>query len=241
MDDSGQYIPVGQTDNVICTPVEQHPQPESSATSGTEPSYMSVDQELSPRIDHDTSPDNLQNLSPPAILSNRQSRIIPARRMRAYNPEQGWDDETNEMGTVLEYPTNNEVTKRIAFTARMVHPKLDASGQFSFVKIFGDGNFMAAGQLIIPPGGSKPTKGSKDNTFMFYVIEGAVAYKVHRTRFVLSTGGMFLVPRGNTYYIQNISDRDAKLFFAQARELNVVDTERSSSASHIPVLPPLGQ
>jgi len=31
---------------------------------------------------------------------------------------------------------------------------------------------------------------------------------------------MILVPRGNTYYIENISERDARLFFAQARRVS---------------------
>jgi centromere protein C len=31
---------------------------------------------------------------------------------------------------------------------------------------------------------------------------------------------MILVPRGNTYYIENIAERDAKLFFAQARRVS---------------------
>ena len=77
---------------------------------------------------------------------------------------------------------------------------------------------------------------------MFYVIQGAVKFCVHKTNFILSTGGMFMVPRGeyilvnspfarrvilslhitgNVYYIQNICDRDAKLFFAQARKMPV--------------------
>ncbi|KAI0345117.1 hypothetical protein BDW22DRAFT_1353994 [Trametopsis cervina] len=166
--------------------------------------------------------------------SKSQSTTLGPDMGDAFNPEEGWDDETNPMGIVLEYPTNEEVTKRVAFTAKMVNPKLAANAQFSFQKIFGDGNFMAAGQLIIPPGGTKPTKGTKDNTFIFYVIEGAVTFKVHRTSFVLATGGMFLVPRGNMYYIQNISDRDAKLFFAQARE-SEADRGRSLSESRTPV------
>jgi centromere protein C len=28
------------------------------------------------------------------------------------NPEEGWDDETEPQGTVLEYPTNEEVRRR---------------------------------------------------------------------------------------------------------------------------------
>ena len=36
---------------------------------------------------------------------------------------------------------------------------------------------------------------------------------------------------GNMYYIKNISDRDAKLFFAQARKMTVADSEASISRS----------
>ena len=59
----------------------------------------------------------------------------------------------------------------VAFTAKMLAPKAAAQGAFFFQKIFGDGDFMAAGQLIIPPGGKKPSKGSKDNTYVrvFYL------------------------------------------------------------------------
>jgi hypothetical protein len=45
-------------------------------------------------------------------------------------------------------------------------------------------------------------------------------FKVHESSYILCTGGMILVPRGNTYYIENIADRDAKLFFAQARRVS---------------------
>ncbi|KAI0093782.1 Mif2/CENP-C like-domain-containing protein [Irpex rosettiformis] len=167
--------------------------------------------------------------------SKSHSVTVEPGILERYNPEEGWDDDTDPMGVVLQYPTDQEVTQRVAFTAKMVNPKPAANAQFSFQKIFGDGNFMAAGQLVIPPGGSKPTKGTKDNTFIFYVLEGAVTFKVHRTSFVLATGGMFLVPRGNMYYIQNISDRDAKLFFAQARKVEAGEESRSPSKSRTPM------
>lgn len=54
----------------------------------------------------------------------------------------------------------------VAFTAKMVQPKAAGQGAFYFQKIFGDGDFLAAGQLIIPPHSTKPTKGTKDNTFV---------------------------------------------------------------------------
>jgi centromere protein C len=91
---------------------------------------------------------------------------------------------------------------------------------------------------------------------LFYVIEGAVTVKVHRTSFVMAVGGQFMVPRGmsfsppppftlsshsasslywsqphsnslplsypssgNQYSLHTISQRPAKLFFAQARRM----------------------
>jgi len=136
-----------------------------------------------------------------------------------YNPEEGWDDATDPEGMILDYENGEEVKKRVAFTAKMVIPRPAANNDFHFQKIFGDGDFIAAGQLVIPPNKQKPTKHTKDNTFVFYVIEGAVTFHVHRSTYVLASGGMFLVPRGNMYHITNISDRDAKLFFAQARKV----------------------
>lgn len=54
----------------------------------------------------------------------------------------------------------------VAFTSKMVTPKPAANNEFMFQKIFGDGDFIAAGQLIIPVGGKKPSKGTKDNTYV---------------------------------------------------------------------------
>jgi len=109
------------------------------------------------------------------------------------NPEEGWDDDT---GVVLDYITKEEVSRPIAYTAKMVQPKPAENNDRFFQKVFGDGEFIAAGQLVIPPKGRKPSKGTKDNTYMFYIIEGAVNRKVHDTTLVLASGAMFLVPRG---------------------------------------------
>ncbi|KAJ2923225.1 hypothetical protein H1R20_g13869, partial [Candolleomyces eurysporus] len=108
----------------------------------------------------------------------------------------------------------------------MVNPRPVANNSWSFDKIFGDADFIAAGQLVIPPNSRKPSKATKDNTYIFYVVEGAVNLKVHDTSLVLASGGMFMVPRGNTYFIENISQRDAKLFFTQARKTLNDEDER---------------
>lgn len=48
---------------------------------------------------------------------------------------------------------------------------------------------------------------------------------MHDSSYVLATGGMILVPRGNNYYIENICERDARLFFAQARKVAAEEGE----------------
>ena len=62
----------------------------------------------------------------------------------------------------------------VACTAKMIDPKGAADNQFFFQKVFGEENFMAAGQLIIPVGGKKPSKGSGDNTYASPLISTAV-------------------------------------------------------------------
>jgi hypothetical protein len=48
----------------------------------------------------------------------------------------------------------------------MVQPKPAENNDRFFQKVFGDGEFIAAGQLVIPPKGRKPSKGTKDNTYV---------------------------------------------------------------------------
>lgn len=58
----------------------------------------------------------------------------------------------------------------------MVKPRQAANNSWLFDKIFGDDDFIAAGQLIIPPKGRKPSKAAKDNTYVScYLIITAIA------------------------------------------------------------------
>ncbi|KAF7289013.1 CENP-C-C domain-containing protein [Mycena chlorophos] len=146
------------------------------------------------------------------------------------NPEEGWDDETATQAFVKSYHTGEQVQRRIAFTAKMFKPTVGANSQWSYQRVFGDGDFIAAGQIVIPPNGRKPSKPSKDNTFIFYVIQGAVNLRICDTSLIIATGGMFMIPRGNTYFIENIAERDAKLFFTQARKMRVGEKDGDEEA-----------
>ncbi|KAF8593606.1 hypothetical protein BDV93DRAFT_529787, partial [Ceratobasidium sp. AG-I] len=132
--------------------------------------------------------------------------------------EDGLDDETEELGVVLDYATQREVERRIAFPGARVE-FTPTEGPFHFQKIFGDSDFFAAGLMKIPVGGRKPNKSSKENTYVFYCVSGAVEVIVHKSKFVIAPGGMFLAPRGNVYTISNVCQREAYIFFAQSRKI----------------------
>lgn len=106
-----------------------------------------------------------------------------------FNPEEGWDDQTDPSGVVIDWDEGIEIQRRtsrftilsfvewralmgcdgtvgLACTAKMITPRPALNEEFLFQKVFGDGDFIAAGQLIIPAGKQKPTKGTKDNTFV---------------------------------------------------------------------------
>ncbi|RXW13293.1 hypothetical protein EST38_g12561 [Candolleomyces aberdarensis] len=149
----------------------------------------------------------------------------PGSKVVTPNPEDGWDDDTPSIARVLDFNSGQQVERRVAWTAKMANLKPVPNNSWSYEKIFGDEDFIAAGQLVIPPNSQKPSKATKDNTYMFYVVEGAVKVKVHDTCLVLAPGGTFMVPRGNLYSIENVSQRDAKLFFTQARKMMNRDDE----------------
>jgi hypothetical protein len=50
----------------------------------------------------------------------------------------------------------------IAFTGKM----MAVDNGLLLQRVFKDEDFVAAGQLMIPPGGKKPSEGTKDNTYV---------------------------------------------------------------------------
>ena len=81
-------------------------------------------------------------------------------------PEAGWDKDTQQFGHVLDYVTKEEVKRKIAFTARMSRETPAQRADYSYQKIFSDGEKVAAGQIQLEPGAEKPNKSSKDNSYV---------------------------------------------------------------------------
>ncbi|KAF9268341.1 hypothetical protein L218DRAFT_853608, partial [Marasmius fiardii PR-910] len=111
-------------------------------------------------------------------------------------PEEGWDIDSSEHGSVIDWKTKELIEKRIACPSSKVATQRAGNAEWEFQKIFGDEQFIAAGQLVIPEKGRKPSKMTKDNTYVFCILEGAVNVKINETSVILCQGGMFMVPRG---------------------------------------------
>lgn len=106
---------------------------------------------------------------PPAILGKAgkrkrggsmraKSKMRETQTPAPLNPEEGWDDETPAEGIVLDFLTQEPVRRRVVQTAKMFEPKSAANSNWFFQKIFGEGDFIAAGEMVIPPEGKKPSK-----------------------------------------------------------------------------------
>ncbi|KAA1102907.1 hypothetical protein PGTUg99_037141 [Puccinia graminis f. sp. tritici] len=164
-----------------------------------------------------------ESVAPQEIHDNRQ-------------PEEGWDSKTLPNGIVYSSTKHKDIERAVVCTKNMVtidvEGKAGVPNSFEFQRVFKHSDFIAGGFMYIPVGGGKPLKPSKDNCYFFTVVEGAVSVHVHRTTFVVAPHGVFWIPRGNVYSIQNISERTAKLSFAQARRATDADAEIDSDDIH---------
>ncbi|RUS14235.1 Mif2/CENP-C like-domain-containing protein [Endogone sp. FLAS-F59071] len=124
-------------------------------------------------------------------------------------------------GVVVQYPTGQEIRRRIAVSAEMIKTTAVSNQTYMFQKVFSEGDFMSSGVVVLPKGAEKPNKNSRGSAMVFHVIIGSVHVTIHKTHFTISTGGQFIVPRGNQYRIVNVANRESRLFFAQAREVQV--------------------
>ncbi|KAJ3994242.1 Mif2/CENP-C like-domain-containing protein [Lentinula boryana] len=225
---------------------EHEPDTPTSSTSSSTSSFTTVTADILTYTDEHTSASyeppllsSSSNLNPssssvidqPVATSSSKSSPPPPpktikRRSKSSTfhasfPEQGWDDDTPTNGNVLDFRTEQPVSRRLTHTEKLIAHSLGMAyeGNWSFCKVFADGSFVASGYIHIFPGGRKSSKTVKDNTYIFHVVEGVVNVKIHDTAYIIAQGGSFMVPRGNIYFIENICERTTKLMFVQAREV----------------------
>lgn len=89
-----------------------------------------------------------------------------------------------------------ELDQQLAFAEARIKPQgTDDNPTFLFTKTL-TMSFFGSGMIELQPGGFKGLKNSRRFQFVFFVHQGRVAVTVNGTRFVISKGGVFQVPRG---------------------------------------------
>lgn len=120
-----------------------------------------------------------------------------------------------------------EVTEtEIAFSAGAIVTSQIPNATFRFAKTL-TLPFFGSGMVDVPPGGAKKLKNSRKMQMVFFVYRGRVQVTVNDTSFRIGTGGMWQVPRGNFYSIENDYDKEARIFFSQGCEVAMQEAEDS--------------
>jgi centromere protein C len=112
----------------------------------------------------------------------RRAKSVTIDPESAPFPEAGWDKDTEAFGHVLDFNTAEEVRRRIVFTTRMSRETPAKKADYSYQKIFSDGENIAAGHIQLEPGAEKPNKSSKDNSYVCCILYFRFTWLVHLGR-----------------------------------------------------------
>ncbi|RKF53952.1 putative cupin domain-containing protein [Erysiphe neolycopersici] len=129
-----------------------------------------------------------------------------------------WDQE-DKSGSQI-----GEREEEIALSSSAIVTRDIANASFRFAKTL-TLPFFGAGMVDLPPGSEKKQKNSRKMQMAFFVFYGKVQVTVNDNVFRISKGGMWQVPRGNFYGIQNDYDKPARIFFSQGCEIEEEVTE----------------
>ncbi|SZF04862.1 unnamed protein product [Blumeria hordei] len=119
---------------------------------------------------------------------------------------------------------NDEREEEIALSSAAIITRDIANASFRFAKTI-TLPFFGAGMVDLPPGSEKKQKNSRKMQMAFFVFYGKVQVTINDNVFRISKGGMWQVPRGNFYGIQNDYDKPARIFFSQGCENEDETTE----------------
>ncbi|EOO03597.1 putative cupin domain-containing protein [Phaeoacremonium minimum UCRPA7] len=110
------------------------------------------------------------------------------------------------------------VEEQVAIAGSAIETRDIRNAKFRFAKTLSM-PFFGSGVVDMPPGSIKRPKNSRKMHMTFFVYTGRVKVSVGETEFRIKNGGMWFVPRGNYYSIENDYDQHARIFFAQGCEV----------------------
>jgi centromere protein C len=129
-----------------------------------------------------------------------------ARKRKSRADSDSEDDDESDAGEVFasikSYEDGATIDDyRIGVSKSAINPQALQGSKVRFEKLFQDAGYVACGIVDIVVGGQKGVKPTKHSFMTFAVMTGRVEVKVNKTAFVMGKGGVFVVPRGNSFQI----------------------------------------
>ncbi|KAK0122260.1 hypothetical protein ONS95_010510 [Cadophora gregata] len=131
---------------------------------------------------------------------------------RIFGEVKNWDPE-DPSGSQQE-----EIQEEIALSAAAIITRDIPHASFRFAKTL-TLPFFGSGMVDLPAHSMKKSKNSRKMQMVFFVFYGRVQVTVNDNVFSIGKGGMWQVPRGNFYSIENDYDKPARIFFSQGCEV----------------------
>ncbi|KAJ3125357.1 hypothetical protein HK100_010853 [Physocladia obscura] len=119
---------------------------------------------------------------------------------------------------VINIETKQEEELHLVFTEDMLKPQVVSGENFQFQRLFNVKNVCGSGIIILPKNGIKPNKSAGSSAVIIYVMCGKVRVLLHRNKFEVGEAAHILVPPGNQFGIENISNEEARLLIVQTRK-----------------------
>ncbi|KAB5585485.1 cupin domain-containing protein [Coniochaeta sp. 2T2.1] len=193
------------------------------------------------RIDEEEAPKKPKSYHKSAKHSSSSKYTTKTPNPNAFfdpEPAEAWEAEDGHVvGDVIAWKSEYDFSppaltdevdvepEELAVSGRSIQTREIRNATFRFAKTLNT-PFFGAGVVDLPPGAEKRPKNARKMYMSFFVFAGRVAVKVNDTEFRISRGGMWFVPRGNTYSIKNDYDEPARVFFSQGCErMESEDTE----------------
>jgi centromere protein C len=119
-----------------------------------------------------------------------------------------WEEDDGFLtGNYKDFDPANEFTSPglvegiIAWSDKGIKPEPVGDGSFQYARVGGSGpaGFFNWGMIELRADQMKRSKNSRKMHMVFNVLSGAVEVKVHENEFTVHKGGIWQVPRGESY------------------------------------------
>jgi len=135
--------------------------------------------------------------------------------------DEGFVQDEDPLPVVRDRLTGQDTELRIVKSAAMLDFRemeggaRDANGSAMIATAFGTSAWSSS--VIVVPAGSKTAVSESENQLKTCVVlSGQVQVSVHRSHFVMKSGGMFYIPAGNVFRLENMSlSRPARIAMSE--------------------------